>query len=641
MTFLDIESEKKDSDTAVDIRLEDDTKAHALVGHIREKFKVAEDGRYSDEQRWLKAYKNYRGLSDGANQEKLRESEKSRVFVKITKVKVLAAVGQISDILFANKKFPLVVESTPVPEGIAKFAHEELLSELNKEKGGKYSSTDNIRFTQGAVFADLLDYPDGGKSLVLKDLIKEGKPEYYYRQNGAKVYTITPGDIITDAANVQFYVESVEDVGEIDDTFYVYDVQEIQRRIFDQQDGIFYLTAIRGNISPYPTGAGNQKNFHNFKFSQPISKLYPLDYKNDPVWFKQIDPNANDPGQTYSAADNYVHGLVSVNDFKGSTTKESVTDFLATEALKNNNYTGNNVLKAQEGNASAGSEDRKIPIAGDSTVVVDQRMYVELRRPSIARAGNHTFEYLGFGPGNYSTGFPARQEVLLSATQDFYSQSKKQDGGLVFYTGLNSNGDLYIGNRKIDAITGEEVFLESAKLDSSADDDDEVGNLVTTFDTPVTFNEYITVNGGENNDKTSTFNSPVTINVNSSVRDLTIGQPNIGVLSALKVISNTSSTKDDGLLDRTGMTKNRSTNGDIIIAGNRVTAGVFQFNQRGSDGSGQGYKIQTHAVASVASNITPDQYGTYNSSQIVAYGAAGSPLTGYILLKGESVGASG
>ena len=505
----------------------------------------------------------------------------------------------------------------------------------------KYSSTDNIRFTQGSVFADLIDFPDSGKSLVRKDLIKENLPQFYYRQNGAKVYTITPGDIITDAANVQFYVESVEDVGDIDETFYVYDVQEIQRRIFDQQDGIFYLTAVRGNISPFPQGAGNLGNFRNFKFSQPISKLYPLDYKNDPIWYKQIDPNAKDPGQTYSAADNYVHGLVTVNDFKGSLTKESVTDFLATEALKNNNYTGSNILQAQDGNASAGSEDRKIPIAGDSTVVVDQRMYVELRRPSIARAGNHTFEYLGFGPGNYSTGLPARQEVLLTVEQDFFAQSKKQDGGLVFYTGLNSNGDLYIGNRKIDAITGEEIFLESASLVGSDDEDDAVGNLVTTFDTPVTFNEYITVNGGENGDQTSTFNAPVTINVGADVRDLTLGTPNVGVLSSLKVVSNVSSTKDDAILDRTAMTKNRQTNGDILIAGNRVTAGVFQFNQRGSLGSGQGYKIQTHAVASNASNITPDQDGTYDASQVVSYGGAGAPLTGDILLKGESVGNSG
>ena len=32
--------------------------------------------------------------------------------------------GQIIDILFSNKKFPIVVEPTPVPEGIAEFAHQ-------------------------------------------------------------------------------------------------------------------------------------------------------------------------------------------------------------------------------------------------------------------------------------------------------------------------------------------------------------------------------------------------------------------------------------------------------------------------------------------------------------------------------------
>ena len=79
-----------------------------------------------------------------------------------------------------------------------------------------------------------------------------------------------------------------------------------------------------------------------------------------------------------------------------------------------NTYSGENSIKAQSGNAASGSEDRLIPIAGDSTVLSDQRYYVELRRPSIARAGNHTFEYLGFGPGNYSTGLPARQEVVLT-----------------------------------------------------------------------------------------------------------------------------------------------------------------------------------------------------------------------------------
>ncbi len=92
-----------------------------LSGYIRAKFEDAENGRYVYEQRWLQAYKNFRGIYDSTTQ--YRDSERSKVFIKITKTKVLAAYGQIVDILFANKKFPLVVESTPVPEGIEEFAH--------------------------------------------------------------------------------------------------------------------------------------------------------------------------------------------------------------------------------------------------------------------------------------------------------------------------------------------------------------------------------------------------------------------------------------------------------------------------------------------------------------------------------------
>ena len=92
-----------------------------VVGTVKSKFEESEHGRYQHEQRWLKAYKNFRGIYDSTTQ--FRESENSRVFVKITKTKVLAAYGQIIDVLFANKKFPLVVEPSPVPEGVAEFAH--------------------------------------------------------------------------------------------------------------------------------------------------------------------------------------------------------------------------------------------------------------------------------------------------------------------------------------------------------------------------------------------------------------------------------------------------------------------------------------------------------------------------------------
>ncbi len=87
-----------------------------LAGYVKKKFEDSENGRRTHEQRWLQAYKNFRGIYDSTTQ--YRDSERSKVFIKITKTKVLAAYGQIVDILFANKKFPLVVEPTPMPEGI-------------------------------------------------------------------------------------------------------------------------------------------------------------------------------------------------------------------------------------------------------------------------------------------------------------------------------------------------------------------------------------------------------------------------------------------------------------------------------------------------------------------------------------------
>jgi hypothetical protein len=82
---------------------------------------------------------------------------------------------------------------------------------------------------------------------------------------------------------------------------------------------------------------------------------------------------------------------------------------------------------------------------------------IELRRNSILRASGHTFEYTGFGPGNYSTGMPTNQDRVLSNDEILISQSFPTQGGLVVYTGMNSNGEFFIGRKKYDATTGEEV----------------------------------------------------------------------------------------------------------------------------------------------------------------------------------------
>ena len=107
------------SDT--DENKEQEYEVSGLAGLIKGKFTEAEDARQFDEERWLRAYRNYRGVygSDMA----FTESEKSKVFVKITKTKVLAAYGQLIEVLFSSGKFPVGVEPTPMPENIVEYAH--------------------------------------------------------------------------------------------------------------------------------------------------------------------------------------------------------------------------------------------------------------------------------------------------------------------------------------------------------------------------------------------------------------------------------------------------------------------------------------------------------------------------------------
>ena len=92
-----------------------------FVGYIREKFQQAETSRLQDEKRWLQAYRNYRGLY--GPEMAFRDSEKSKVFVKVTKTKVLAAFGQIIEVLFSSGKFPIGVTPTSMPEGTSEYAY--------------------------------------------------------------------------------------------------------------------------------------------------------------------------------------------------------------------------------------------------------------------------------------------------------------------------------------------------------------------------------------------------------------------------------------------------------------------------------------------------------------------------------------
>jgi len=94
----------------------DDLSASNIIPFVMERYTRADKYREQDEQRWLRSYRNYRGLYSSDVQ--FTEAEKSRVFVKVTKTKTLAAYGQIVDVLFAANKFPLTIEPTKLPDGV-------------------------------------------------------------------------------------------------------------------------------------------------------------------------------------------------------------------------------------------------------------------------------------------------------------------------------------------------------------------------------------------------------------------------------------------------------------------------------------------------------------------------------------------
>jgi len=95
---------------------QEDADTSKIIPFIMERYHRAEDYRRQDEERWLRSYRNYRGIYGPEVQ--FTEAEKSRVFIKVTKTKTLAAYGQIVDVLFAKNNFPLTVDPTELPDGV-------------------------------------------------------------------------------------------------------------------------------------------------------------------------------------------------------------------------------------------------------------------------------------------------------------------------------------------------------------------------------------------------------------------------------------------------------------------------------------------------------------------------------------------
>jgi hypothetical protein len=126
--IMDIE----ESSSIEDIKEEEysDPKAGQIVSFVKEKYSKAETSRRMDEERWVQAYRNYRGLYGPDVQ--FTSTEKSKIFVKVTKTKVLAAYGQIAEVLFGGNKFPITIDPTVLPDNVEETVNFETNPQAQK-----------------------------------------------------------------------------------------------------------------------------------------------------------------------------------------------------------------------------------------------------------------------------------------------------------------------------------------------------------------------------------------------------------------------------------------------------------------------------------------------------------------------------
>ena len=208
-------------------------------------------------------------------------------------------------------------------------------------------------------------------------------------------------------------------------------------------------------------------------------------------------------------------------------------------------------------------------LAGDVVRKITPKA-VEFRRPSIIRASGHTFEYLGFGPGNYSTALPQVQVRTLSEREEFLVQSQERSCGTVVYTGMNNRGDFFIGNKRVSSATGQERTFDAPIATVTGEDP---SRLSVIFD-EVIIKERLVVEGGKSNTILTQFDGPVTFNKLVKINeDLTVN--GVMKLNNTFEITNTkqSTSKDDGAFvveGGVGIERNLNVGGDLGVASNIV-----------------------------------------------------------------------
>ena len=228
---------------------------------------------------------------------------------------------------------------------------------------------------------------------------------------------------------------------------------------------------------------------------------------------------------------------------------------------------GNNEISVIRGSLGTVKENH----TSGSLIKKIKPLPVEFRRPSYVRASGHTFEYLGFGPGNYSTGLPQVQVRSLSEKEEYLSQAHERDCGIVVYTGMNNDGDFFIGNKKINSATGTETTFD---IPISTITGQDPSRLSVVFD-EVIVKERVLVEGGNSGTILSQFDGPVKFNKDLRINGETTITDTVRITEGLQSTSTT--TGDLIISGGVGIAKNLNIGGNLSVSGDISFTGITTF----------------------------------------------------------------
>jgi hypothetical protein len=161
----------------------------SLVGLVKSRYDIARLARQPHEQRWLRAITNYRGEVNGKSA--FIETEISKAFIKITKTKVLAAYGQLLEVLLLNDRIPIDIVASIEPLDFPEYLHVD--------------PDDPVPDEPEQPPADLVGYPGDGKDLKPGETIAQRVTNWVKERLGVEAKTkdgagTSPGRIILSPA---------------------------------------------------------------------------------------------------------------------------------------------------------------------------------------------------------------------------------------------------------------------------------------------------------------------------------------------------------------------------------------------------------------------------------------------------------